>query len=159
MFPCWHRLIEWLWLPAALALTTIGSAKLFAAPVTQLVRQWEKACETRDIGAWQALFSLEATYEDPLTGRPVRARFHRGPFERLWPTVGKWQCVVREFVPLEDGGAMEWTASATVGERKLEFLGLAVFGVEQAQFSWMRNYFDTRPFLQLLRRPTAPEGR
>lgn len=120
--------------------------------VAELAGRWREACQTRNVTAWQHLFSLEATYEDSLTGKPIRARSHGGPFAALWPQAARWECVVRQVIPLEGGGAVEWRASAKVGENDLEFTGLAVFAVEKGEFVWMRNYFDTRPFLKLLRR-------
>ncbi len=129
------------------------------ATTTELVEQWRKACENRDSTAWQALFSEEATYEDPAVRRPVQARLHRGPLSQLWAQAAQWQCVVREYMPLEGGGAIVWSASAKLGGDELGFVGLAVFAVENGKVAWMRNYFDTRPFLKLLPRSPTPEAR
>ncbi|MCX8073853.1 MAG: hypothetical protein N3C12_15645 [Candidatus Binatia bacterium] len=123
----------------------------------RLADEWIAACQNRDVATWQKLFAPEASYEDSVTPTPVKAVTHFGPFARLWPEASHWQCVQQRFIPLEQGGAIHWVAKGRVRDVDLEFVGLAVFGVVHQRIVWMRNYFDARSFLKLLRSTAAAQ--
>lgn len=123
-----------------------------------VVRAWIQAWQRRDTAAWQALFAPEGTYEDSLTRGPVLGAHHPGPWANLWPAARAWTFTPKRIFPLTDAMAVEWQASLHLEELELAFAGLAILEERDGHILWMRNYFDTRPFLRLLS-PRDPGGK
>ncbi|GIW43237.1 MAG: hypothetical protein KatS3mg077_0519 [Candidatus Binatia bacterium] len=147
----WGRTVVWV----AFVSTAFASRCSPSDGWRQAATKWLEACNRRDAKAWKAVFGADGTYEDPLTKHAVPGAVHEGPFARLWHEAKSWRCEMAGFVRLEDSALLEWRANGQVGEVELEFRGLAVFAVQDDRLVWMRNYFDTRPFLKLLQAERA----
>ncbi len=139
-----------LWISILVLGTVLCSSTRSSAKVRELADRWIEACQRRDESAMRALFSPQGTYEDSVTGKPVVGAGHSGPWINLWRDATVWRFALERFVPFRDGGLVEWSAHARVGQTDLDFRGIALFGAHDGKIAWMRNYFDTRAFLKLL---------
>jgi limonene-1,2-epoxide hydrolase len=148
---------QWLWIPVLVLGAVLFSSVRSSAEVRELANRWIEACQRRDESAMRALFLPQGTYEDSVTGKPVAGAGHSGPWINLWRDATVWRFALERFVPLLDGGLVEWTAHARVGQTDLDFRGIALFGAHDGKIAWMRNYFDTRAFLKLLQ-PVPERG-
>jgi steroid delta-isomerase-like uncharacterized protein len=114
-----------------------------------IVREFEKAFNSQDVGALVACFTPGGTYTDTFFGTHTGSAALTAMFERMFHEGRNYSWVMDVVVDGRDTAAAEWTFGYVVTEaiprsagRAVRFRGMSVFELEGGRIARYREYFD-----------------